>query len=63
MAFIFGVVLIALGLVLIFKPTVIWTIQSYLFVKDGEPTRFYAIVARVSGGLAIAVGILVMIYA
>ncbi len=63
MAFILGVVLIAFGLVLIFKPTVIWKIQSYLFVKDGEPTRFYDTVARVSGGLAIAIGILVMIYA
>lgn len=63
MRFVFGIVLIVLGLVMLFKPIVIWKIQSSLFVKNGEPTRFYYIVARVAGAFAVAVGILVVIYA
>ncbi len=63
MGFIFGIIIIVLGLVLVFKPTITWIIQKHLFVKDGEPSKFYFIVARVSGVLAIAVGVIVMIYA
>ena len=63
MSFVCGIVLIIVGFILIFKPTVTWKIQSALFVKNGEPTRFYYTVARVTGVVAVAVGILVMIYA
>ena len=63
MGFIFGIIIIVLGLVLVFKPTITWIIQKHLFVKNGEPSKFYFIVARVSGVLAIAVGVIVMIYA
>ena len=63
MSFVCGIILIILGLIMLFKPTVTWKIQSALFVKNGEPTRFYYIVARVTGVFAVAVGILVMIYA
>ncbi len=63
MRFVCGIILVILGFVLIFKPTVAWKIQSSLFVKKGEPTRFYYIVARVTGVVAVAVGIIVMIYA
>ncbi len=63
MRFVFGIVLVALGFVMLFKPIALWKIQSSLFVKNGEPTRFYFIVARVEGVFAVAVGILVMIYA
>ncbi len=63
MSFVFGIVLVALGFVMLFKPIALWKIQSSLFVKKGEPTRFYFIVARVTGVFAAAVGILVMIYA
>ncbi len=63
MRFVFGIVLVALGFVALFKPIALWKIQSSLFVKNGEPTRIYFIVARVEGVFAVAVGILVMIYA
>ena len=62
MGFVYGIIFIIIGLVLIFKPIVTWKIQSFLFVKNGEPTGFYYIVARTAGVLAVAAGVLVMIY-
>ena len=50
MRFVFGIVLIVLGLVMLFKPIVIWKIQSSLLVKNGEPTRFYYIIASKTRG-------------
>ena len=63
MGVILGIILIVLGLGLVCKPTITWMIQKHLFLKDGEPATFYYIVARVSGVLAMIVGVIVMIYA
>ena len=58
-----GVIIIIVGFIMVFKPTIIWRVESSLFIKYGEPTKLYYIVARVSGILAIAVGVLVILYA
>ncbi len=62
MRFVFGIILIIMGIILLFKPTVIWKIQSSIFLKNGEPSMLYFIVARVAGVFAVAVGVLVMLY-
>ena len=63
MSFLFGILIIIVGVILIIKPMAVFRIERSLFIKNGEPTKFYFIMARVSGVLAILVGILVMLYA
>ena len=63
MSLIFGIIIIIVGLILLLKPSIIWKNESALFIKNGEPTKFWFIVARASGILAITVGIIVMLYA
>ncbi|MFR5714205.1 MAG: DUF6199 family natural product biosynthesis protein [Clostridium sp.] len=43
----------AIGVFLIAKPDLVWKIENFLYVKDGSPTRFYFILARICGGIAI----------
>lgn len=40
----------AIGVFLIAKPDLVWKIENFLYVKDGSPTRFYFILARICGG-------------
>ena len=37
------------GLLMLFFPGAVWTIQHFLDVRGGEPTDFYLITTRIGG--------------
>lgn len=57
MTFLLSVLCILIGAAAIYKPDVFWNLQHFLYVKDGEPTKFYLICTRAVGVLAICVGV------
>ena len=65
MASVYGIVIILIGLFLLIKPDVIWKIQRALYVRDedAQPTKFWQILARCSGVLAVVIGVIVTLFA
>ncbi|KAA8821919.1 DUF6199 family natural product biosynthesis protein [Bifidobacterium vespertilionis] len=52
------VLLLASGLLCLFKTEALWTIEHFLDVRGGEPTDFYLFGTKVAGALLL-VGVLV----
>lgn len=50
--------LFVFGLLLLIRPELVWKLDHFLSVKNGEPTELYLAVARISGlvFLLIAIG-------
>ena len=59
--YIWVAVLILLGLVMVWKPEILWKIETFITVKNGEPTDLYLTLMRLGGILFIAAGILVLV--
>lgn len=47
------IILILLGLAMIFKPKLIWKINTFAVAKGGEPTKFYIAISALVGGIVI----------
>lgn len=62
MNLILSIIVIIVGSIMVRKPTFVWEIQTFLIVKDGEPTKFYLILVRTFGILAIVAGIAAFIF-
>lgn len=58
---IFGIILILLGLAHIFIPEVMWYFAHGIHNKNAEPGDNTEIIYRIGGGLAVLVGIIVVI--
>lgn len=55
-------VLLILGILLLFKPKLLWKLENIFTVKGGEPTELYLAVMRISGTVFIIASIGFMIY-
>lgn len=54
MGYIGLILLLALGILMFWKPELLWKIEHIFSVKGGEPTDFYLSMMRI-GGVAFAV--------
>lgn len=61
MDYIWLAILIALGLLMLFKPQLLWKIENMFTVKNGEPTELYLTLMKVGGIFFIAAGLIVLI--
>ena len=54
--FILFAVCVAAGILSLAKPELLWRMEHWLSVKDGEPTQFYLVASRIGGVLLIITG-------
>lgn len=43
------IILFLLSLFMLFKPELLWKVEHFLYVKDGEPTALYLTLMRIAG--------------
>ena len=55
-------IIIVLGAFMIFKTELLWKIETFLTVKNGEPTDFYLAMNRLAGLVLIIAGVVMIIY-
>lgn len=60
MLYLLILVLAALGFMGLFKPELMWKLEHFMSVKDGEPTEFYLVVSRIIGALALITVIIII---
>ncbi len=63
MEILYCLLLPVLGFFLVFKPELMWKLEHFLTVKDGEPSDFYLALSRLSGVAAILIGFFMFLYA
>ena len=61
MKYLYLLLLIILSIFMIFKPTLLWEIEHFLSVKNGEPTDLYITLMRI-GGTFFLISSIVMIF-
>ncbi len=61
MKYFYLLILIVLSVFMIFKPTLLWKIEHFLSVKNGEPTDLYITLMRIGGTFFLILSI-VMIF-
>jgi len=61
MKYLYLLILIVLSVFMIFKPTLLWEIEHFLSVKNGEPTDLYITLMRI-GGTFFLISSIVMIF-
>lgn len=54
--------LILFGLAAMIKPELIWKIDHYFTVKNGEPTDLYLTLSRLGGILCLVIGVVGLIF-
>lgn len=59
--YIWPILLLTLGILMTFKPKLLWKIQYFYIVKDGEPTDFYLALMRLGGLFFIIVSIIIIV--
>ena len=57
MELILTLILFFWGLFMVRFPDVVWHLQHFLHVRGGEPTDFYLITTRISGGICMIVAV------
>lgn len=62
MDYIWLLVLLALGLLMILKPELLWKVEHLLTVEDGKPTELYLAGMRIGGAFFTICAICVLIY-
>ena len=60
MLYLLILVLAVLGFMGLFKPELMWKLEHFMSVKDGEPTEFYLVVSRIIGALALITVIIII---
>lgn len=58
-----SIICVIAGVILTRKPTLVWEIQQFLAVKDGEPRERYLRMVRFVGTIAIVFGVVAFRYA
>ncbi|HCX05065.1 MAG TPA: nickel ABC transporter permease [Clostridiales bacterium] len=61
MKYLYLIILIILSVFMIFKPTLLWKIEHFLSVKNGEPTDLYITLMRI-GGTFFLISSVVMVF-
>jgi len=61
MKYLYLLILIVLSVFMIFKPTLLWKIEHFLSVKNGEPTDLYITLMRI-GGTFFLISSVVMVF-
>ena len=61
MKYLYLLILIVLSVFMIFKPTLLWEIEHFLSVKNGEPTDLYITLMRI-GGTFFLISSVVMVF-
>ncbi|MBR6790228.1 MAG: nickel ABC transporter permease [Oscillospiraceae bacterium] len=52
------VLLLAAGTLMLTKPDIVWKMEHYLSVKNGEPAERYLLVTRVTGAVFVLIAII-----
>ena len=63
MAYLWALILLVLGIVMLLKPEWLWKIEHVFTVKNGEPTDLYLALMRVGGILLIGTIVIVVLSA
>ena len=63
MAYLWALILLVLGIVMLLKPEWLWKIEHIFTVKNGEPTDLYLALMRVGGILLIGTIVIVVLSA
>lgn len=63
MDYVYGIILVVLGVAMIAKPVLLWKIENFLFVKKGEPTDLYITLLRLGGIFFTLAGIVLFVAA
>ena len=58
-----AIIVLAIGIMNIVKPEIAWKLKHLLTVRDGEPTGFFIVNARISGAVLIVFSLLVLFWA
>lgn len=59
--YIWPVLLMILGILMFLKPKLLWRIQYFLIIKDGEPTDLYLALMRIGGIFFTAASIILLV--
>lgn len=54
--------LLILGILMLFKPELLWKIEHMFTVKNGEPTELYLAFMRVGGVLFLIASVVMLVY-
>ena len=55
--------LLILGILMLFKPELLWKIEHMFTVKNGEPTELYLAFMRVGGAFFLIESVFMLVYA
>ena len=58
-----AIIVLAIGIMNIVKPEIAWKLKHLLTVRDGEPTEFFIVNARISGVVLVAFSLLALYWA
>ena len=61
MTYVYGIVLVILGVAMIAKPVSLWNIENVLFVNKGEPSDLYMALMRLGGTFFTLAGLAMLI--
>ena len=54
--------LLILGILMLFKPELLWKIEHMFTVKNGEPTELYLAFMRVGGVFFLIASVFILVY-
>ena len=54
--------LLVLGILMLFKPELLWKIEHMFTVKNGEPTELYLAFMRVGGVFFLIASVVMLVY-
>lgn len=54
--------LLILGILMLFKPELLWKIEHMFTVKNGEPTELYLAFMRVGGVFFLIASVVILVY-
>ena len=54
--------LLILGILMLFKPELLWKIEHMFTVKNGEPTELYLAFMRVGGVFLLIASVVMLVY-
>lgn len=61
MEWLYPLLLFLLGLFMVAKPEILWKLEHFLTVKDGEPSDLYLALTRIGGALIMIISIILLV--